>query len=102
MFNDNNVNDELFNYYSNLGKIINRKCKMSLKLDVINNTLLYINKNIKNFNKDELTVSKNILNAAKYVIYKAKNQQNTKDSDILIYCDNLQKEINDKLKEPNL
>ena len=34
-------------------------------------------------------------------IDKAKNQKNVKD-EVLSYCDNLQNEIKDKLKEPNL
>ena len=96
-----NINDELFNYYFNLGSIINSSCKMILKLENIYDVLFYINRNIKNFNKDELILSKSILKTTKYVIDKAKNQKNVKD-EVLSYCDNLQNEIKDKLKEPNL
>ena len=97
----NNIKDELFFHYFEIGKVINKKCKMIIKLDTIYQALLYINKNIENFNKDELILSKNILKVTKYVINKAKTQKNLND-DVLIYCDNLQNEIKDKLKEPNL
>ena len=101
MYNSDNINDELFNYYFNLGSIINSSCKMILKLENIYDVLFYINRNIKNFNKDELILSKSILKATKYIIDKAKNQKNVKD-EVLSYGDNLQNEIKDKLKEPNL
>ena len=101
MFNQNNIKDELFFHYFEIGKVINKKCKMIIKLDTIYQALLYINKNIENFNKDELILYKNILKVTKYVINKAKTQKNLND-DVLIYCDNLQNEIKDKLKEPNL
>lgn len=101
MYNSDNINDELFNYYFNLGSIINSSCKMILKLENIYDVLFYINRNIKNFNKDELILSKSILKTTKYVIDKAKNQKNVKD-EVLSCCDNLQNEIKDKLKEPNL
>ena len=101
MYNSDNINDELFNYYFNLGSIINSSCKMILKLENIYDVLFYINRNIKNFNKDELILSKSILKTTKYVIDKANNQKNVKD-EVLSYCDSLQNEIKDKLKEPNL
>lgn len=101
MYNSDNINDELFNYYFNLGPIINSSCKMILKLENIYDVLFYINRNIENFNKDELILSKSILKTTRYVIDKAKNQKNIKD-EVLLYCDNLQNEIKDKLKEPNL
>lgn len=101
MYNSDNINDELFNYYFDLGSIINSSCKMILKLENIYDVLFYINRNIENFNKDELILSKSILKTTKYVIDKAKNQKNVKD-EVLSYCDNLQNEIKDKLKEPNL
>ena len=101
MYNSDNINDELFNYYFNLGSIINSSCKMILKLENIYDVLFYINRNIENFNKDELILSKSILKTTRYVIDKAKNQKNIKD-EVLLYCDNLQNEIKDKLKEPNL
>ena len=97
MYNSDNINDELFNYYFNLGSIINSSCKMILKLENIYDVLFYINRNIENFNKDELILSKNILKTTKYIINKAKNQKNVKD-EVLSYCDNLQNEIKDKLK----
>ena len=100
-YNSDNINDELFNYYFNLGPIINSSCKMILKLENIYDVLFYINRNIENFNKDELILSKSILKTTKYVIDKAKNQKNVED-EVLSYCDNLQNEIKDKLKEPNL
>ena len=74
---------------------------MVLKLENIYDVLFYINRNTENFNKDELILSKNILKTTKSVIDKAKNQKNVKD-EVLSYCDNLQNEIKDKLKEPNL
>ncbi len=101
MFNSDNINDKLSSYYFNLGSIVNSSCKMILKLENIYDVLFYINRNIENFNKDELILSKNILKTTKYVIDKAKKQKNVKD-EVLLYCDNLQNEIKDKLKEPNL
>ena len=50
MFNQNNIKDELFFHYFEIGKVINKKCKMIIKLDTIYQALLYINKNIENFN----------------------------------------------------
>lgn len=101
MFNSDNINDKLSSYYFNLGSIVNSSCKMILKLENIYDVLFYINSNIENFNKDELILSKNILKTTKFVIDKAKKQKNVKD-EVLSYCDNLQNEINNKLKEPNL
>lgn len=101
MYNSDNINDKLSSYYFNLGAIVNSSCKMILKLENIYDVLFYINSNIENFNKDELILSKNILKTTKYIIDKAKNQKNVKD-EVLSYCDNLQNEINNKLKEPNL
>ena len=101
MYNSDNINDELFNYYFNLGSIINSSCKMILKLENIYDVLFYINRNIENFNNDELILSKSILKTTKYVIDKKKKKKNVKD-EVLSYCDNLQNEIKDKLKEPNL
>ena len=54
MYNSDNINDELFNYYFNLGPIINSSCKMILKLENIYDVLFYINRNIEKYKRLEL------------------------------------------------
>ena len=100
-FEEKNISEVLYEFYFKLAKISKNRYSSKDKLDIIYETLTYINKNIDSFTIDELKLSANILKVSKDHIdiiskYKSLVLPN------LRYCDNLVMEIREKIKEPNL
>lgn len=100
-FEEKNISEVLYEFYFKITKISKNRYSSKDKLDIIYETLSYINKNIDSFTIDELKLSSNILKVSKNHIdiiskYKSLVLPN------LYYCDNLIRVIEEKIKEPKV
>ena len=100
-FEEKNISEVLYEFYFKIAKISKNRYSSKDKLDIIYETLTYINKNIDSFTIDELKLSANILKVSKDHIdiiskYKSLVLPN------LYYCDNLIRVIEEKIKEPKV
>lgn len=100
-FEEKNISEVLYEFYFKIAKISKNRYSSKDKLDIIYETLTYINNNINNFTIDELKLITNILKASKEHIdiirkYKSLVLPN------LYYCDNLVRVIEEKIKEPKI
>ena len=67
MYNENNVNVFLDDMYISLTDS-NNQFVPNHKINILYNTLRYINDNYDGFNNDEIIICKNILKASKYML----------------------------------
>ena len=98
-FEEKNISEVLYEFYFKIAKISKNRYSSKDKLDIIYETLSYIN--IDSFTIDELKLSSNILKVSKNHIdiiskYKSPVLPN------LYYCDNLIRVIEEKIKEPKV